>query len=211
MLEAYVTTLVGVALAQASPGPNFLAVVGAALGTGRRAAMWTVLGISSGMVVWALLAAFGLGALVTAAPATLTWMKLLGGAYLVRLALGALLAAWRGVDVTARELKVPGGLRAWRHGLFVVLTNPKALLMWTAVGTFLFGSGLSTTQVALFGPVGMASALVIYGAYGVLFSTGFASAVYSRFARMVEALLGLAFGALGGRLIVDGVRELRGA
>ena len=211
MLEAYLATLVGVALAQASPGPNFLAVVGAALGSGRAAALWTVLGVASGMVVWALLAAFGLGALVTAVPATLTWMKIAGGAYLAWLAFGALVAAWRGVSVNAKARRSPGRGAAWRHGLFVVLTNPKALLMWTAVGTFLFGSGLSTVEVALFGPVGMISALVIYGAYGLLFSTGFAAKLYARFARAIEALLGAAFGALGGRLLWDGVRELRGA
>ena len=161
------------------------------------------------MVVWALLAAFGLGALVTAVPATLTGMKLVGGAYLLWLALNALLAAWRGVSVSAGARRAVGAWASFRHGLFVVLTNPKALLMWTAVGTFLFGSGLSTLQVALFGPVGMASALVIYGTYGVVFSTGFAGALYARFARGVEALLGAAFGALGGRLVWDGVRELR--
>jgi threonine efflux protein len=91
----------------------------------------------------------------------------------------------------------------------VILTNPKAALMWTAVGTFLFGSGLSALQVVAFGPVAALSAIAIYGAYGLLFSSGFAVKTYSRFARWFELAFGSAFGALGGKLLWDGVRELR--
>ena len=210
MIEAYLATLVGVALAQASPGPNMLAVAGAALGRGRRAGLMTVAGIASGMLVWALAVALGLGAVVALFPAALSAMKILGGAYLLWIALKALRAAWRGGETSVDADERPrSGLAAWRRGLFVVLTNPKAMLMWTAVGTFLFGSGLSTLQVALFGPVAMVSASLIYGAYAVLFSTGVAARTYARFTRAIEAGLAAAFGALGGALVLDGVRELR--
>ena len=210
MIEAYLATLVGVALAQASPGPNMLAVAGAALGHGRRAGLITVAGVASGMLVWALAVALGLGAVVALFPAALSAMKILGGAYLLWIALKALKAAWRGGETSVHaDERSRSGLAAWRRGLFVVLTNPKALLMWTAVGTFLFGAGLSTWQVALFGPVAMVSASLIYGTYAVLFSTGVAARTYARFTRAIEAGLAAAFGALGGALVIDSVRELR--
>ena len=210
MIEAYLVTLLGVALAQASPGPNMLAVAGAALGAGRRAALWTVAGVATGMLVWAALVAFGLGAVLALYPALLSGMKLLGGAYLLWLAFRAGRAAWAGgapsvrADGTARTPRA-----SWWRGMLVVLTNPKALLMWSAVATFLFGSGLSAWQVAGFGSVGAVSAALIYGAYALLFSSGVASRAYARAARAVEAGTGAAFGALGGRLVWDGVRELR--
>ena len=210
MLEAFAVTLVGVALAQASPGPNMLAVAGAALGEGRRMALWTVAGVATAMLVWAALVAFGLGAVLALYPVLLTGMKLVGGAYLLWLALKGFRAAWAGGAPSIRARAGGGGaFAAWRRGLVVVLTNPKALLMWSAVGTYLFGSGLSAVEVALFGPVGALSALLIYGGYGIVFSTGAAGGVYRRFTRAIEAGMGLAFGALGGRLIADGVRELR--
>ena len=202
--------LVGVALAQASPGPNMLAVASAALGAGRRTALWTVAGVSCAMIVWAVLVAFGLGAVLALYPALLSAMKVLGGAYLLWLAFRGFRSAWAGGAPSVRAdvgVRSPGA--AWRRGFWVVLTNPKALLMWSAVGTFLFGSGLTAWQVAGFGPLGAVSAALIYGAYGLVFSTGAAGRVYARAVRPIEAGMGLAFGALGGRLVVDGLRELR--
>ena len=210
MLEAFAAAIVGVALAQASPGPNMLAVASAALGAGRRAGLMTVAGVASGMLVWAGAVALGLGTVVALFPAALSTMKLVGGAYLAWIALKALRAARRGKAASVRaDPAARPGLAAWRRGLLVVLTNPKALLMWTAVGTFLFGAGLNAWQVAAFGPVAMVSAALIYGAYAFLFSTGAASRSYGRFARWIELGLGVAFGALGGRLLLDGARELR--
>lgn len=210
MLEAYLAAIVGVALAQASPGPNMLAVAGTALGCGRRAALFAVSGISCAMIVWAVAVAAGLGVVVSVFPSLLTAMKIVGGAYLCWLAVRALLAARRGgaprVRADATELSA---FHAWRRGFLVVLTNPKAALMWTAVGTFLFGAGLDAVEVALFGPVGATTGFLIYGTYALAFSTGVASRAYARFSRAIEAALGIAFGALGGTLLWDGVKELR--
>ena len=204
MIEAYLATLAGVALAQASPGPNMLAVAGAALGSGRRAALWTVAGIATAMLVWAAAVAVGLAAILELYPPVLTTMKLVGGAYLLWLAVKGLRAAIRGegVAVTARA-SAHGAWRSWRNGLAVVLTNPKAALMWTAVGTYLFGSGLTAVEVALFGPIGAVSALLVYGGYALAFSTGAASRVYGRFSRAINAGIGGAFGLLGGSLVAD--------
>jgi len=44
--------------------------------------------------------------------------------------------------------------------------------------------------------------------YGVLFLSGLAKRAYARFARGVEVLFGCAFGAIGGKLVMDAVREV---
>ena len=210
MLEAFLVTLIGVVAAQASPGPNLVAVASASLGHGRRAGLFVTSGISTGMLIWAVAVSFGLGALFTAYPVSLLILKFVGGSYLLWLASRALRAAWRG-DATTFEAEanaVSGGT-CWRRGLLVILTNPKAALMWAAVATFLFGAGLATWQVALFGPVGALSGFAIYGTYAVLFSTRAAGSFYRRFARGVESVFGAAFGAFGVKLILDGIRTLR--
>ena len=46
MLEIYLITLAGVSMGQAAPGPNLLAVAGAALGQGRKPAIFTALGVA---------------------------------------------------------------------------------------------------------------------------------------------------------------------
>ena len=210
MIEAYAATLVGVALAQASPGPNLLAVAGMALGHGRRLAIVTVLGVAMAMLVWAVAVASGLGTLLAIYLSLLAATKLVGGAYLAFLGAKALLSARRGKRAAiAAETRPVTTFGAWRRGFLVVLTNPKAALMWAAVGTYLFGSGLSAAQVAGFGPVGAVSGFLIYGTYALLFSTGTASRAYARFSRVVDAAMGAVFGLLGARLLIDGMREIR--
>jgi threonine/homoserine/homoserine lactone efflux protein len=187
-----------------------VAVASAALGQGRRAGLFTVLGVATGMLGWAVAVAFGLAAVLDFYPSLLSLMKVLGGGYLVFLALKALRAAVAGGEMIVRPvLQRQSGFSAWRRGVLVILTNPKAALMWIAVATFLFGSGLSAPAVVAFGPVAFVSGSLIYGGYALLFSTGLAMRTYGRFARIFESLFAAAFGALGGRLLVDGFREFR--
>ncbi|MFN0263100.1 LysE family translocator [Tepidamorphus sp. 3E244] len=210
MFEAFLAAWLGTVAAQAAPGPNLVAVAAAGLGQGRRAALFVVLGVASGVLVWVTAVAFGLGALISAFPGLLVAMKLLGGGYLLFLSIKALRAAVRGGQGT---LKAQSGqmsdIGAWRRGALVVLTNPKAALMWAAVAAFLFGHGLDPLQVLAFAPVGSLSALAVYGAYALLFSSGLATRAYARAARWFEALFGAVFGALGATLLADGVRSLR--
>jgi threonine/homoserine/homoserine lactone efflux protein len=209
VLEIYLITLAGIVLGQIAPGPNLLAVAGAALGQGRRAAFFLALGVATAIFIWVTLAAFGLAAILTIYPSLLTAMKLIGGGYLCFLALKSLVAAWRGRDPSFRASQADWTpLSAWRRGLLVNLTNPKSALMWSAVATFLYGSGLSAPQVLGFAPIGFVSALTVYGVYSVLLSSGLAKRAYARFARGIEAMFGLAFGMLGGKLVADAVREI---
>lgn len=209
MPHAYLFALIGIALAQISPGPNLFAVAGAALGKGFPAAAFIVLGIATGTILWVAAAALGLGALIALHPAILTGMKILGGGYLCYLGFKALRSALTGGAPAIRssgEAWTPGS--AWRHGLLITLSNPKAALAYTAVATFLFGSGLDALQVLGFAPIGCASAIVIYGIYALVFSTGPVRRIQARFARTTDALFGLAFGAIGARILSDGVREI---
>lgn len=210
MLETFFVTWLGVLAAQASPGPNLIAVAGVALAEGRKRALFVVLGISSGMLIWSAATAMGLATLLEAFPLSLVLLRFLGGGYLLWLALKAARAAWVGNTVLINPSTATlRPFTAWRYGLFVVLTNPKAAMMWAAVATFLFGAGLSSFQVLMFAPVGALSGFCIYGLYAVLFSSSFISRGYAKAARWIEAAFAAAFGALGGKLILDGINEIR--
>ena len=210
MLQSFLVAWLGVVAAQASPGPNMFAVVETALGRGRRPALFVVTGVASGVLLWSVLASLGLGAVFAAIPALLTVLKFVGGAYLCYLGYRGLRAAMGGSAAKLRaETRELSDIAAWRRGFFVVMTNPKAVLMWMAITTFLFGTGLSGAQVLAFGPVVALTALAIYGSYGWIFSTRAASRGYARFWRWIEAAFGAAFGALGITLVASGVRDIR--
>lgn len=210
MISAFVVALLGVMAAQASPGPNMMAVAGAALAQGRRTALLVVSGIASGSLVWAAATAFGLGELFRRFPQLLTALMFLGGAYLLWLAVRSLMSAWRGKTTALRaNVEHLAPWAAWRRGVLVVLTNPKAALMWSAIATFLFGAGLPMLAVLGFGPLVAISATLIYGSYALVFSSRLAGQFYRRFARAIEFVFGAAFGCLGGLLVLAGIRALR--
>lgn len=199
-------TWIGVLAAQVSPGPNLVAVASVALSQGRRPALLVVTGVASGMLAWSTATAFGLGVFIDQFPIGLLVMKYLGGAYLFLLGLKAAKSAVRDETKLAVAVKAPvmSSFDAWQRGLLVVLTNPKAALMWAAVASFLFGHGLNPLQVLAFGPLGALSGLAIYGTYAYLFSIGAVQRGYSRFSRWFEGVLAIAFGAMGVSLIYSG-------
>ncbi|MEO8857732.1 MAG: LysE family transporter [Burkholderiaceae bacterium] len=124
----YLLAAIGLSL---SPGPNgLLALTHGAL-HGRRKTMFTVGGGTLGFVAVIALSMFGIGALLQASVAWLTAMKWLGGAYLVWLGI----QVWRTPPI---QLSVSDGApRAshwslFRQGALSAMTNPKALLFFTA-------------------------------------------------------------------------------
>ncbi|MET3600532.1 LysE family translocator [Martelella mangrovi] len=211
MISIYALVWLGVLATQISPGPNLAAVASVGLAHGRRPALFVVTGIASGMLVWSMATALGLGVLIEAFPMSLLVLKFLGGGYLLFLGLKAARATLRG---GAAQTIIPGARvlsdgQAWRHGILVLLTNPKAALMWAAVASFLFGHGLNAWYVLAFGPMGALSGLVIYGTYAWLFSTGAAMRGYTRFARWFEGVFAAAFGLMGASLLWAALREAR--
>lgn len=211
MLEIFAITLIATVVMQVLPGPNLIAVASTSLASGRKAGVIVALGVASGAFCWALGVAAGLGVVLERYPSAILGMKLIGGSYLLYLGLRSALSIRNGASISIRADKHKlSPVQAWRRGVLVVLTNPKAALMWAAMAGIMFGAGLHALEVALFAPIGAASAAVIYGIYAVLFSTSVIDRTYHRFWRVIEGLFGATFGALGGKLLYDGFRELRG-
>lgn len=210
MHSVYLAALAGTVAAQLAPGPNLLAVASVALGQGRSAALCVAAGVASGVLLWVAAFAFGISSLFEAYPVMGIALQFAGGSYFLFVALRAIRSARQvtanPLTATATQTSLP---KAYRRGLLVVLTNPKAAMMWAAVTAFLSGSGLSTTGVMSFAPVGSLSALIVYASYGYLFSTTTAIRGYARISRQLEYLFGTLFGLLGIKFMIDGVREIR--
>lgn len=209
ILEAFAVALIIIVAAQVAPGPNLVAVAAAALGQGRRAALWVTLGIASGVLVWGAAVALGLAAFLDVFPAFLTAVKILGGCYLLYVAIKVArsLIASASPGTIRADSGFGSDFRNWRHGLLVVLTNPKAGLMWIAVASFLFGQGFDTPLVFFFGTAGALSSLLVYGGYSILFSAGWMTLAYKKIQGWVEAAFVAMFGAMGAALVLSGLRE----
>ncbi len=124
----YFLAAIGLSL---SPGPNgLLALTHGALHGGRKA-LYTIFGGAFGFIAVVALSMFGIGALLKASLMWLTVMKWVGGAYLVWLGI----QVWRsppiGIEV-GRSAEPRTGWSLFRQGALSALTNPKALLFFTA-------------------------------------------------------------------------------
>jgi threonine/homoserine/homoserine lactone efflux protein len=195
LLTVYVLILI--------PGPSVLFVVSRGVALGRRAALATVAGNASGFALQLVLVSIGVGSIVARSDAVFTTLKLLGAAYLVflgvrnirdRRALAALFA-----PVAAAEPKPLR--RIVREGFFVGATNPKGVIIFTAIlPQFIDRSqGHVTLQLVLLGAICIGIALLSDGAWAL--ASGTARQWLGRSSRRLETMTGVG----GAMLIALGV------
>lgn len=128
------------------PGPDTAIVTKNALLHGRRAALGTSFGVSTGLAVWTLASALGVASIVRASDTAFTVLKLIGAAYLVWLGIQALLAARRGGHETDPESvgrNALDGRGGFRQGLLSDLANPKIGAFFTGLLPQFAGPGHS--------------------------------------------------------------------
>lgn len=112
-----------------TPGPDMTLFVGRALSEGRASAIACVAGTSTGIVVHTVLVAIGVSALVVASPTAFLVLKVGGAAYLLWLALQAVISGST-FRLTGERAERRGLVVNWRHGLTVNLLNPKVVLFF---------------------------------------------------------------------------------
>jgi len=190
-------------VAAAAPGPATLALATVAMRAGRRSGLAFGAGLTIGLAVWGVVAATGLGALLQASTHALSVLKLVGGAYLLWLAFASARAAARGPDHPPAVGDAHRGedRRGFRRGLWLNLSNPKAVLAWMAVLALGLGDGGNSTHIALATATCMALGALIYAGYAVVFSTPRAMAIYRRAQRGIEAAAAGLFALAGLGLI----------
>jgi threonine/homoserine/homoserine lactone efflux protein len=188
------------------PGPSVLFVISRGVALGRRAAVLTVLGNEIGLFVQVLLVAAGIGAVVQRSVLAFEVLRLVGAAYIVYLGVQAIRhrrALSTVLDVTASR----GSRHIVREGFIVGVTNPKAIVFFTAVlPQFVDPNGAAVPlQMAVLGLISVTVAFVCDSAWGVLAGTARAwlSGAPHRLERLGGAG-GLIMIGLGARLAVTG-------
>ena len=127
-MAAHFAAFLGVsAIVIMTPGPDTALTIRNTLLGGRRAGIFTAVGVSSGQAAWTLATAAGIAALLAASEPAFLAVKLAGSAYLVWLGIQAIVSALRGRSRQRSELsRRPLSRRtALRQGLLSNLGNPK--------------------------------------------------------------------------------------
>jgi threonine/homoserine/homoserine lactone efflux protein len=190
-----------------TPGQDTLYIVTRSVAQGRRAGVWSVLGISTGSVVHTLAAAFGLSAILATSASAFVVVKVAGAAYLIYIGVRMLLE--RPAAVTANVEPVPLHEPAWAIYRAAVLTNvlnPKVALFFLAfLPQFVAPDAPSRVVSFLF----LGAVFVFNGTLWCLVLVMAASALSGRLrrsasgARRLRQATGAVFVGLGARLALS--------
>lgn len=119
-----------------SPGPGVLLAISNSLALGPRRAMLSSLGNAAGLIVISSVAMLGMGVVLATSAVAFMALKLAGAGYLVYLGI----KQWRSKGSSFADLDPANGgdsgRTPWRlfgQGLTVALTNPKAILFFSAL------------------------------------------------------------------------------
>ena len=202
-------TLLGFAgiavLVSVTPGPATALVVRSAALHGRREAMLTTLGNSTGILMWALASVLGISALVAASETAFWVLKVAGAAVLLWLGLQALFRR-RGAGPADRGAGSGRGAArtAYRDGLVTSFANPKLAVFFGALFPQFLHEGqsvpLTTLAMAL---LLIAVDLVYFTLLALVVSRARRAVVGSVLARRVERLTGAVMVGLGVRVALE--------
>jgi threonine/homoserine/homoserine lactone efflux protein len=202
LLTVYVLILI--------PGPSVLFVVSRGVALGRRAALATVVGNAAGLTLQLALVAVGVGSILARSDAVYTTVKLIGAVYLVVLGVRSIRDRKALADALTSAAPPRGLARTIREGFLVGATNPKGVLIFTAVlPQFIDRSrGHGTLQLISLGLICVLVALLSDGAWAV--ASGTARNWLGSSPRRLERLSaggGLTLIALGAGLALTGRKE----
>ena len=185
----------------ATPGPAVLLTAGQAIARGFGAGFAVILGTQLGNLVYFIISAAGLGAILIASETAFMIVKYAGAVYLIFLGLRAILNARKAAEPVKAE-RAP----VWRHpftqGLVNQFANPKSVLFWGALfPQFVdFQAANLWTQFAILAVTGIVADIVILSIYAAAAARG--RRFLSSGARAVwrERISGAALVVVGGAL-----------
>ncbi|GGC61481.1 LysE family translocator [Undibacterium terreum] len=154
-----------------SPGPDNVFVLLQSAMRGRKAGMFVVLGLCTGLLVHTTAVALGLAAIFATSALAFTILKLSGAAYLVYMAWGAFRAPVG--NLGAQQMEPASSSHMYRRGVLMNITNPKVAIFFLAfLPQFVnAGAGNVGLQIISLGFVFMLATLVTFGAIAYFAAT----------------------------------------
>lgn len=194
LFETVLPIMLAFFIVTVSPGPANIAVATVAMRKGRRAGQSFGLGLSIGLAFWGIVAATGMGAILQSSVHALMLLKILGGVYLIWLAIQAARSVAYPTEIPQAEMRQGNW---FLQGLALNLSNPKAVVAWMAalsMGLDANGSNaLVITATGMCILIGFAN----YAGYAAAFSLPGVMKTYRRISRWVEGTVAILFAAAG--------------
>ncbi|GGE23448.1 threonine transporter [Primorskyibacter flagellatus] len=146
---AFVSVILIHLLAAMSPGPSFVVCLRIAVTRGFRTAVGLAVGFGLGAALWAVAALAGLALLFELVPGLFLALKIVGGAFLMWIAVQMWRHATEPLDLEASTQEAMTFARALRFGLLTFASNPKTAVFFGAVFVGLVPAGTPLATLAL--------------------------------------------------------------
>jgi threonine/homoserine/homoserine lactone efflux protein len=182
------------------PGPDFVAVVRSSMTQGARAGLWTTLGVSLCLGLYATASLLGLSAILVQYQ-WLAWLvRVLGASYLIYLGLRLIFTKSEGLNISTQNAV---GRHGFRFGFVVTLTNPKAIVLFTSVFATSVTAQTPVWLMALMIALVFTAALIWYSLVSLFMSSPPIMRRFSHARHWIERAAGAVFIAIGGRILND--------
>lgn len=150
----------------AAPGPDMIYVLTRGISGGKKTGLFSAVGVTGGILIHTLLAAFGLAALFATSPVAFMILKYAGAAYLLFLGIKTIIYS-NHISVEETSEKKNNG-KAFGQGVLTNVLNPKvALFILAFLPQFIKPSASNPTlQMVVLGSTYAALTLILYGTFG---------------------------------------------
>ncbi len=207
-INIFYTFVVVTAFAILSPGASVLLVMSKVASQGMRG-QFVVFGFSISVVIYFILSAVGLVAVLTASQTAFNVIKWIGIGYLVYLGLSTIFTKSGGLQVSVETQKTQSAFSLVSQGFLVEFTNPKAWVYFTAIiPPFIDLDQSITIQVMVMIIVSVVLQQFIYFGYGLFAIRVARSGLDSKFVIWLNRVIGLALIFVAIKLITFGSEEM---
>lgn len=194
-----------------TPGPDFFYVARMAAGDSKRHGIYGICGITLGIMFWAAASMLGLAMLFVTVPTLHGVIMFLGGSYL----------AYQGVTMiksqkyaaldhlsTSELNRRDNAKKEILRGLFVNLSNPKAVVYFASVMSLVLINMTEIWEMGAAFVIIVIETFIYFYLVFMLFSRPMAKRIYHQYHRYVDLVAGFVFLIFGGLLIYNGIKEI---
>lgn len=189
-----------------SPGPDMLLIIRNTLNQpGKKAAVFTILGIAAGLSVHIALSVAGLAIVLTQSDLLYTIIRYLGAGYLTYLGIKALLSQ-SPIEIHEGSIEAnhKPALEAFREGLFTNLLNPKVTLYILSLFTQLIDLASPLWQKLVYGSVLILEAIVVWLLFASVIGLPIVRNLTQKWSLWIDRLFGLILLGIAASVVLVG-------
>ncbi|MCB1784466.1 MAG: LysE family translocator [Alphaproteobacteria bacterium] len=192
-----------------SPGPAFVVAVRNAMTYGRKAGIFTAIGLGCGVGVHVAFVLFGIAYILTKSVLLYTIVKYAGAAYLVFIGIKALKskkaepADPANEQTAGKPAKTISSYKAFLIGFMTNVLNPKAVVFFTAVYAQFIDPAMSWQIHALYGITSVTIEILWFSGVAIVLTNPAVKRKFDKIVHWIERSCGALMIALGAKLALS--------